>query len=514
MLRSDGVRVLESAELAERCGTFDVVTAIEVVEPAIDPLDIFRRMAALLAPGGQLFLTTGNARPYRDRLVSWQYVVPEVHVSFYEPATLVRCMTEVGLRPDTVGVPGRVHRDHSQQGVANARSPSAKRRRALRTVVDRRPCRRPEVRRHSAAGRLATSQHAIGENMDTVSNPLAGTGGSSVEWAGHCTVCRSDTTMVLYGNWPRDHLLCRRSNPRFRALMYVLALVRPAWHLQRLWELAPIGPASDRLRADCPAYVGTHYWPDVAPGQLREGVRCEDVAAPTFDDDQFDIVVASDVFEHVMDVERALGSVARVLTPDGAFVWTVPQDPHLTSSRPRVRRLDDLTVEHVLPPEFHGDPVSEDGVLVTYDWGQDLADVVQAASGMTTTTFRIQSKSLGLLGEYVEVFVSSPSDSGAVAAVPTGSHGSMDRNVGQRVETLEHDLLSEQRGAELLAANLAVATQQIDSLSRDVAALRQAADAHRRDAEAVRGSTSWRVTRPLRWLSGVATRTRNRPPPS
>ena len=75
------------------------MTAIEVVEHLVDPMPTFRRISQLLAPGGALFLTTGNAAPYRGRLTSWQYVRPDVHVSFYEPATLERCMIDIGLQP-------------------------------------------------------------------------------------------------------------------------------------------------------------------------------------------------------------------------------------------------------------------------------------------------------------------------------------------------------------------------------------------------------------------------------
>jgi SAM-dependent methyltransferase len=98
-LRDEGLPVLTSDELDARAGTFDLVTAIEVVEHLVDPMPTFRRIAELLAPGGALFLTTGNAAPYRGRLASCQYVRPDIHVSFYEPATLERCMRDVGLRP-------------------------------------------------------------------------------------------------------------------------------------------------------------------------------------------------------------------------------------------------------------------------------------------------------------------------------------------------------------------------------------------------------------------------------
>jgi hypothetical protein len=64
-------------------------------------------MRALLRPGGLLFLTTGNAAPYQKRLSSWRYVVPDVHVSFFEPGTLALALDKAGFDPTFPGyLPG------------------------------------------------------------------------------------------------------------------------------------------------------------------------------------------------------------------------------------------------------------------------------------------------------------------------------------------------------------------------------------------------------------------------
>ncbi len=94
-----GLPILTPEQLQEQRGTFDVVTAIEVVEHVVDPSEVFATLGAMLRPGGLLFLTTGNARPYREKLSSWQYVRPDIHISFYEPETLERCMRDAGLVP-------------------------------------------------------------------------------------------------------------------------------------------------------------------------------------------------------------------------------------------------------------------------------------------------------------------------------------------------------------------------------------------------------------------------------
>jgi SAM-dependent methyltransferase len=98
--RARAIPMLRAGELPALAGSFDVVTAIEVLEHTLDPVAELRRMRALLRPGGLLFLTTGNARPYADRLTKWRYVVPEIHIAFFEPRTLDLALTRAGFAPE------------------------------------------------------------------------------------------------------------------------------------------------------------------------------------------------------------------------------------------------------------------------------------------------------------------------------------------------------------------------------------------------------------------------------
>jgi SAM-dependent methyltransferase len=95
-----GIPVFGRAALPGWNGTADIVTAIEVLEHTHDPVAELQTMRTLLRPGGLLFVTTGNALAHARHLEKWRYVVPEIHISFFEPKTLQRAMNEAGLRAE------------------------------------------------------------------------------------------------------------------------------------------------------------------------------------------------------------------------------------------------------------------------------------------------------------------------------------------------------------------------------------------------------------------------------
>ena len=117
--------------------------------------------------------------------------------------------------------------------------------------------------------------------------------------------------------------------------------------------------------------------PEVKPGAVVNGIRHEDCAALSLADNSVDIVMSLDVFEHVPDPRRGFREKARVLRPGGVLLMTVPFFPESDATVQRARHVGGK-IEHLLPPEYHGNPIDpEGGSLVYHDFGWDLLPMIR-----------------------------------------------------------------------------------------------------------------------------------------
>ncbi len=82
-VRQAGLPVLRETELDAHQGTFDFVTAIDVLEHQVDPVATLKRIRAMLKPGGTLFFMTGTTETAPADLKKWSYLKPEIHVSYF-----------------------------------------------------------------------------------------------------------------------------------------------------------------------------------------------------------------------------------------------------------------------------------------------------------------------------------------------------------------------------------------------------------------------------------------------
>jgi SAM-dependent methyltransferase len=224
---------------------------------------------------------------------------------------------------------------------------------------------------------------------------------------GFCPVCNNKTPFLdVDPKRIREscHCIFCNSSSRHRALFIVLKNVFPQYQDLRIYEPAPGGAVSAKLKKECKHYTVSHYFPDVTPGKMEKGFRCENIEETTFDNSSFDIIVTQDVFEHILHPNKAFAEIKRILKPDGVHIFTIPFN---NDKRTDFRVLEDKDgMKFTKEPIFHGNPIDKKGSLVITDWGFDLFDYIFRHSGMNTNIFSIRDEKLGLGNRIFCVYVS------------------------------------------------------------------------------------------------------------
>jgi SAM-dependent methyltransferase len=221
----------------------------------------------------------------------------------------------------------------------------------------------------------------------------------------HCCICGSTGTLLFgmpdielcrhFGNDVlRETLLCKScgSTNRQRTLAHALISVL---HGQfacegaaldeltcragkvEIWDTDAFGPIGARVRSVANV-TRSKYLPQLPFGiELEPGVYNIDLQQVSFLSNRFDVILTSDVMEHVRDDRRAHAEIFRCLRPGGAYLFTVP---YAEDRAQMLRLVDTSSAEDVFlePPHYHGDPIS--GKILSYRiYGRDLIERLEEA---------------------------------------------------------------------------------------------------------------------------------------
>ncbi|WP_143684528.1 methyltransferase domain-containing protein [Variovorax sp. KK3] len=162
--------------------------------------------------------------------------------------------------------------------------------------------------------------------------------------------------------------------------------------------------AVHRVLSTNPGYVCSEYFgAEYRSGETVRGCRHEDLQNMSFADQSLDIVLSSDVLEHMPDPYRAHREIFRVLRRGGRHIFTVPFD----SAAPLDDRRADLVngeVVYLAEKLYHGDPVNpEAGILVWTIFGLEML-VELARIGFAPTAVNLLLPWHGVIGAHSLVF--------------------------------------------------------------------------------------------------------------
>lgn len=207
---------------------------------------------------------------------------------------------------------------------------------------------------------------------------------------GNCFVCKAEVDFSIDKpvddgevSW-RETLRCPQCKliNRWRGCLHVFEAICEPRVDDRIYLTETLSPIYQNLSKRFPLLASSEYFQGHEFGDVVEThlmpVRNEDVTKLSFADASLDIVLCFDVLEHVPDYRTALREFYRVLVAGGQLLISVPFS-YEQETLVRATRDEKGHINHLVEPCYHGDPLSEEGVLSYYDFGMDLLDDMRAA---------------------------------------------------------------------------------------------------------------------------------------
>lgn len=238
--------------------------------------------------------------------------------------------------------------------------------------------------------------------------------GATFATHGFCFPCNQNVQFVtdfLYSsavingkpipNW-RERVLCPtcQMNNRTRASIQILEEVLNSKRTVRVYLAEQVTPLYAALKKRFVNLTGSEYLGDKLPFGEHDarGVRNESITKLTFADNAFDVILNFDVLEHVPDVSSGLHEMFRTLAPNGSLLLSVPFLPGQQATQIRARLNATGEIEHLMAPQYHGDPIADAGCLCFQDFGWDLLDQMREIGFVNVNMLLYWSAELGYYG--------------------------------------------------------------------------------------------------------------------
>jgi SAM-dependent methyltransferase len=206
----------------------------------------------------------------------------------------------------------------------------------------------------------------------------------------------TDPELISHTDGIHWDLLANGLDMRSRAILDVIAAspFASTQSLTRIYCGEALSKLALNLRAIYPKFVGSQYMPTAATQRELFPILHQDIMALDLPDETFDIVLTIEVLEHIWDLPKAFSEQARVLRKGGAMLATFPFN---WNSQETIQKAiyDDGKIHHLVPnPEYHGDSMSVEGILVYQLPGWDIINIAKNA-GFSRAGFIFYSTAIG-----------------------------------------------------------------------------------------------------------------------
>jgi SAM-dependent methyltransferase len=131
----------------------------------------------------------------------------------------------------------------------------------------------------------------------------------------------------------------------------------------------------NRILRGLPGYVHSQLLPGLRNGEaIADGSVNVNLEAIPFPEANFDLILTSDVMEHVANDAQAHREIFRCLAPNGTYLFTVPFDPSIVGHRQLTLGTGRDSGYFILEKHIHGDPHAKSGIIAHRIYGRQLLD--------------------------------------------------------------------------------------------------------------------------------------------
>lgn len=237
--------------------------------------------------------------------------------------------------------------------------------------------------------------------------------------SGFCNVCGKKTTFIVISDNLREDMFCSvcNSSNRLRQLMCTISIAVDGHPYLTLKETAKTINSKKltiyTAEANSALYIqmkelikpnllttSEYFEGDHKSGDMVDGVMHQDLQKTSFKNNSFDIVLTTEVFEHIPFADQAEKEVVRILKKGGHYCFTVPFYADAKKDKTLAKMTKWGKVIYLAKPQYHGDPIRpEDGILVYKIFSHNGMKKRFENFAKSYQTIRLFSKSLGIVGD-------------------------------------------------------------------------------------------------------------------
>ena len=213
-------------------------------------------------------------------------------------------------------------------------------------------------------------------------------------------------------NW-RERLVCPVTslNNRLRSCVHILDFELGPYPDSAIYMTEQVTPLYQFLSKKFNNVTGSEYLGnDLLPGVVQNGIRHEDMTNLSFSNESIDHFLSFECFEHIPAYKKAISEAHRVIKPGGVFLGSFPFDCNRYENFIKATVDDSGAIIYFAEPEYHGDPVSDKGILCYTVFGWEILDEFREAGFDNVYAILVWSDIFGYLGGEQIFFIAKKAD--------------------------------------------------------------------------------------------------------